>query len=156
MSKKNNFRKTWRTLTELGQEFGVSAIKFGKILKEHGLREEYGEPTQLSKNGEFVHEIIPKGGKSYFLWHRKNTSEYLISKGVEKSKLTNQDPLIEGLKLARSYIEAQKLDQEGDKLGYLMFSEMVSEIKKIGLNEFNTALKVIGYKGKEITLEDWE
>ncbi len=52
MGKKNNFRKTWRTLTELGQEFGVSAVKFGNLLKQHGLREKDGESTQIASDGD--------------------------------------------------------------------------------------------------------
>ncbi len=63
MSKKNNFRKTWRTLTELGQEFGVSAVKFGNLLKQHGLREQDGEPTQNAKDGGFFEKIVPNDGK---------------------------------------------------------------------------------------------
>ena len=52
-------------------------------------------------------------------------------------------------------IEAQKLDNEGSKLGYMMLSEMVEDIQKVGLERFNQALKSIGYKGEEVTLEDW-
>ncbi|MBW4634124.1 MAG: hypothetical protein KME30_20120 [Iphinoe sp. HA4291-MV1] len=63
--------------------------------------------------------------------------------------------MTEARKLARSYMEAQKLEDEGSKLGYMMFSEMVDDIKKIGLERFNQALKSIGYKGDEVTLEGW-
>lgn len=63
--------------------------------------------------------------------------------------------MTEARKLARSYLEAMKLDDEGSKLGYLMVAEMIDDIKAVGLETFNTALKNIGYNGKEITLEDW-
>ena len=157
MAKKNNFRKPWKTLTELGQEFGVSAVKFGNLLKQHGLREKDGEPTQLAKDGAFFEKITPKQGKLYYLWHRDKTSEYLVSQGVIKNGVSGKEAEImtQARKLARSYIEAQKLDDEGSKLGYIMFSEMVDDIKKVGLEKFNQALKSIGYKGEEITLEDW-
>ncbi|MEA5596498.1 hypothetical protein [Rivularia sp. UHCC 0363] len=157
MGKKNNFRKTWKTLTELGQEFGVSAIKFGNLLKQHGLREKDGEPTQLAKDGVFFEEITPSEGKPYYLWHRKKTSEYLIAKGVEKNGVSAKDAekMTETRKLARSYMEAQKLDDEGSKLGYIMLCEIVDDIKKVGLEEFNQALKSVGYKGEEVTLEGW-
>lgn len=157
MGKKNNFRKTWKTLTELGQEFGVSAIKFGNLLKQHGLREKDGEPTQLAKDGVFFEEITPSEGKPYYLWHRQKTSEYLVTQGVEKNGASAKDAeeMTEARKLARSYMEAQKLDDEGSKLGYIMLSEMVHEIKKVGLEKFNQALKSVGYKGEEVTLEGW-
>ncbi|MEO1431577.1 MAG: hypothetical protein AAFV71_21465 [Cyanobacteria bacterium J06633_8] len=157
MGKKNNFRKTWKTLTELGQEFGVSAIKFGNLLKKHGLREKDGKPTQLAKDGVFFEEITPSEGKPYYLWHREKTSEYLVAKGVEKNGVSAKDAqqMTEARKLARSYMEAQKLDDEGSKLGYIMLSEMVDEIKKVGLEKFNQALKSVGYKGEEVTLEGY-
>lgn len=157
MSKKNNFRKIWKSLTELGQEFGVSAIKFGNLLKQHGLREKDGEPTQLAKDGVFFEKITPSEGKPYYLWHRQKTSEYLVAKGVEKNGISAKDAekMTEARSLARSYIEAQKLDNQGSKLGYMMLSEMVDDIKKVGLEKFNQALKSVGYKGEEVTLEDW-
>jgi hypothetical protein len=61
----------------------------------------------------------------------------------------------EARSIARSYIEAQKLDEAGDKLGYLMFAELVPEIKKIGLERFNKALNSLGFKGEPVTLEGW-
>ncbi|MCY7334551.1 MAG: hypothetical protein LH649_18260 [Pseudanabaena sp. CAN_BIN31] len=159
MGKKNkqSFRKTWRTLTEIGQEFGVSAVKFGKLLKQYSLREEDGAPSQLSKDSEFIQEISPKDGKPYFLWHSEKVSQYLVSQGAEKCGLTAKEASIstEARKIARSYLDAMKLDNEGDKLGYMMFAELVDDIKKIGLDKFNIALKSVGYKGKEITLDGW-
>ena len=154
---KNNFRKVWKTLTELGQEFGVSAVKFGNLLKQHGLREKDGEPSQIASDGGFFEKITPKEGKSYYLWHGEKTSEYLISQGVAKNGVSAKEAetMTEARKLARSYMEAQKLDDEGSKLGYMMLSEMVGDINKIGLERFNQALKSVGYKGDEVTLEGW-
>ncbi len=157
MSKKKNFRKTWRTLTELGQEFGVSAIKFGNLLKQHGLREKDSSPTSIAKEGGFFQEITPSEGKPYYLWHRDKTVDYLVKAGVEKTGVSAQDASLdtEARKLAKSYLEAQKLDEEGSKLGYMMFEELVPEIQKIGLDRFNKALKSLGFKGEPVTLEDW-
>ncbi|MBP5975549.1 hypothetical protein HW132_23135 [Brasilonema sp. CT11] len=157
MGKKKNFRKVWKTLTELGQEFGVSAVKFGNLLKQYGLREKDGEPSQMAKDGGFFEKITPNEGKPYYLWHREKTSEYLIYQGVAKNGVSAKDALMmtESRKLARSYMEAQQLDDEGSKLGYIMFSEMVDDIKKVGLERFNQALKSIGYKGDEVTKIGW-
>jgi hypothetical protein len=87
MGKKNNFRKTWRTLTELGQEFGVSPVKFGNLLKQHGLRERDGSPTPLAEEGGFFEKITPSEGKPYYLWHHDKTVDYLVRAGVEKKLL---------------------------------------------------------------------
>lgn len=155
--KKQNFRKTWRTLTELGQEFGVSAVKFGALLKEHGLRSSNGEPTLFAEIQGYFEKISPKEGKPYYLWHQQKVSEYLLAEGVAKDGVSPQEAskMTEARKLARSYLEAQRLDEEGYKTGHWMFCEMVDDIKKIGLDVFNEALKAVGYKGEEVTLEDW-
>ena len=127
------------------------------LLKQYGLREKDGEPSQIAQDGGLFEKITPKEGKPYYLWHSEKTSEYLISQGVAKNGLSAKDALAMtgARKLARSYIEAQKLDDEGSKLGYIMLSEMVGDIKKVGLERFNQALKSVGYKGDEVTLEDW-
>lgn len=153
---KKNFRSEWRSLTELGTEFGKSAVAFGKMLKEHGLRDSDGEPTQLASG--LFQKIEPKQGKPYYLWNHQGIVAFFKSKGIEpvgNSKDALKDT--EARKLARSYMEAQKLlDQGDDKLGYMMFDDMVDDIRKIGLERFNTALKAVGYKGDLVTLEGWE
>jgi hypothetical protein len=78
---KKNFRSEWRTLTELGTEFGKSAVAFGKLLKEHGLRDSDGEPT-VAANGLFQ-RIEAKQGKPYYLWNHKGIVAFLRSKGIE-------------------------------------------------------------------------
>lgn len=157
MGKKNNFRKTWRTLTELGQEFGVSAVKFGNLLKQHELREKDGEPSKIASDGGFFEKITPTEGKPYYLWHRNKTIEYLTSLGVNKSGVSEKEATLdtEARKLAKSYLEAQKLDDEGSKLGYMMFDELTSDIRNVGLDRFNKALKSLGFKGEPVTLDDW-
>ena len=63
-----------------------------------------------------------------------------------KSGISVQDAskMTEARKLARSYVEAVKLDDEGDKVGYIMMCDLVDDIKKIGLPTFNSALKAVG------------
>ena len=133
-NKKQNFRKQWRTLTELGQEFGMSAVKFGNTLKEHGLREKTGEPSSIAEG--YFEKITPNEGKVYYLWHCQKVSEYLMSKGVQKLGVSTKEAskMTEARKLARSYVEAKKLDDEGSKLGYMMFCDMIDEIKSVGLD----------------------
>jgi len=144
--KKGGFRKTWRTLTEIGQEFGVSAVKFGNLLKQHGLREKGGEPTQEATDGGFYEKITPNDGKPYYLWHRDKTVEFLVSKGVEKKGVSEKQAskTTEARKLARSWIEAQKLEDEGSKMGYLMACDLEPEIKRIGVNLVQSQLKALG------------
>lgn len=157
-SKKDSFRRIWRTQTELGQTFGVSAVKFGKLLSQHGLRGEDKEPTEHAKTHDFCHFVQPSGASGYWLWHNKNVSEYLVSLGVEKSGISDKEASIstEARKLAKAYKEAQKLDDEGSKLGHMMFCDMIPEIRKIGLDAFNSALQSVGFKGSLLTAESIE
>ncbi len=156
MSKKSktNFRSEWRTLTELGSEFDKSAVAFGKMLKEHGLRDSNGEPTEAASG--FFQKIVPNQGKPYYLWNHKQIVSFFQTKGINTAG-NSSDALkdTEARKLARSYLDAQKLDEAGSKLGYLMFGELVDDIRKIGLDRFNIALKSVGYKGEPVTLEGW-
>ena len=146
--KKNNFRHTWRTLTELGQEFGVSAVKFGNLLKQYGLREKDGEPSQQAKDGNFFEKIVPNEGKPYYLWHRDKTTAFLVSLGLEKKGVSASVALktTEARKLAKAWIEAQELDDEGSKMGYFLACDLEPEIKKIGVDLVNAQLKKLGSK----------
>lgn len=155
MGKKNNFRKEWRSLTEIGNVFGVSARKMGSMLKEHGLRNPDGDPSQLAKDKNYCHYVDPKKQKGYWLWHGKKVTEYLVEVGVKKKGVSEKEASLntKARKLARSYMEADKLWEEGNKMGAWMFDELEPEIKKIGIDRFNAALKAVGYKGDPVTLE---
>ncbi|MGB5596267.1 MAG: hypothetical protein WBM32_05950 [Crocosphaera sp.] len=154
MAKKQNFRKEWQTLTELGTQFGVSARKFGSMLKEFGLRESTGEPSETAIG--FYKKIEPKNGKSYYLWSRSKIIKYFAEQGINPV-ISNSEAIkdTEARKLARDYLEARKLDEEGNKLGYLMFQELMPEIKKIGVERFKKALKSVGYKEEFELDEGW-
>lgn len=116
-----------------------------------------GEPTQIASDGGFFEKITPSEGKPYYLWHRNQTVEYLTSLGVNKSGVSEKEATLEteARKLAKSYLEAQKIDDEGSKLGYMMFDELTSDIRKVGLDRFNKALKSLGFKGEPVTLDGW-
>lgn len=153
MTKKKNFRQQWRSLTEIGNTFGVSARKLGSLLKQHGLRESDGKPSENAIAEGYCHFVEPKQGHSYYLWHGQKVADYLEQQGEERKGVSSQEATLntEARKLARSYIEAAKLDKEGDKLGYMMLDELRPEIKKVGLDRFNEALKAVGFKGEPLT-----
>ena len=155
MSKKKNFRKQWRTLTEVGNTFGVSARKLGSLLKQHGLRKDDGDPSELAKQEGYCHLVAPKNGHRYYLWHGKKVTAYLEEKGEKQTGVSPKEASLntEARKLARSYIEAVRLDEEGCKYAYWLFDELRPEIKKVGLDRFNEALKSVGFKGKPLTEE---
>lgn len=75
---KKNFRSEWRTLTELGAEFGKSAIAFGKILKENALRDAEGTPTEVASG--LFQKIEPNQGKPYYLWNHQGVVSFIPGK----------------------------------------------------------------------------
>lgn len=147
--KKENFRNEWKTLTELGDLFGLSARKLGILLKDHGIRNKDGSPSVLCMEKHFSHLVEPKGYSSYWLWNKK-IKDYLIENGVKltENAISEKESSrkTEIRKLARDYIEAQELSDDGqDKMRYFIFDDLNDTIKekKITLTEFNEALKNI-------------
>lgn len=154
MSNRNKFRNKWKTLTELGTLYGVSARKFGSMLKEHGLRNKDGSPSEIAEG--FFHTVEPKNGHSYILWGKHQVTEYLARKGVEKT-VSNEDASKrnKARNLVKSYLEAQRLDDEGCKTGHWLFCDLVPDIKKVGLELFNEVLTTVKADAEPLTLEDW-
>lgn len=153
MSKNKNFRQEWRSLTEIGDRFGISARKLGSLLKKHGIREEDGKPSEKAISEGFSHHVQPKQGHSYYLWHGQKVAKFLEQEGVAKNGVSAREATLntEARKLAREYMEALELDEQGDKFGYLLFTELRPEIKKVGLERFNKALESLGFKAEPLT-----
>lgn len=82
--------------------------------------------------------IEPKSGHPYILWGKSQVVAFLADKGVEQT-VSNESANAKNKarKLAKAYLEAQQLDDAGDKTGYWMFCELVPDIKKVGLEVFN-------------------
>ncbi len=78
-----NFQKHWKTLSYLGKLLNVSSIKFGKLLKDCGIRDKNGKPTKLAENLGFCHPVKTRGGEFYWLYNIR-VIDYLESKGFIK------------------------------------------------------------------------
>ncbi|MBW4671426.1 MAG: hypothetical protein KME60_29395 [Cyanomargarita calcarea GSE-NOS-MK-12-04C] len=74
------------------------------------------------------------------------TFEFLQHQDVEKNGVSSQEAskTTEARKLAREWIEAQRLDDEGSKLGYIMACELEPEIKRIGVDLVQSQLHKLG------------
>ena len=75
--------------TELGQLYGMSAIKIGKILKSQGLRELDGEPTQWAKIEGYVEKryLEDRPFIHYWAWHFDKTAQALEEAGHKRVEL---------------------------------------------------------------------
>ena len=71
MSKKNNrFARKYRSLTEIGQIFNLSARVVGKELKRLGYREPDGRPTEEAFSLDLAVSTPLKDGTPHFRWNR--------------------------------------------------------------------------------------
>jgi hypothetical protein len=69
------------TITELGREFGLTRVVMGRVLKELGLRELHGHPSQFAFSNEMVRKSEgPKPWIVVWLW---DTEKTMVSAGTQ-------------------------------------------------------------------------
>lgn len=69
------------TQTQLGVIFGTSSHKIGAWLKEIGLRNKFGQPTQEAITGAFCKQA-PSGPTAYhWVWNSRKTVKLLMDNG---------------------------------------------------------------------------
>ncbi len=86
MAKKGRqkFTEIWANQTDLGKQFGLSAIAMGKKLKELGLRDEDGNPTTLALGNGYCTPTPLKDGTPFFLWNRQQVEELMQAQGYQR------------------------------------------------------------------------
>jgi len=143
MSKKKQekFRDIWVNQTTLGKQFNLSAVAIGKKLKEQGLREAEGKPTDKALSEGYCRETPLKDGTPFFLWHKAKVADLLREDGLKS--LTAQE--LRCRELAQRFIEAECLLERGDdKLAYFMQDDIESEIQPGDILFINRFLKELG------------
>lgn len=79
----NNFAKKYRSLTDLGGVFNLSAIAVGKKLIEFGVRNADGSPTEKSLEDGVAVSTPLKNGTPHFRWHFHKCRELLCKNGIK-------------------------------------------------------------------------
>jgi hypothetical protein len=64
------FTDLWANQTNLGKQFGLSAIAMGKKLKELGLQGEVGKPTVQALVEGYCTSTPLKDATPFFMWQR--------------------------------------------------------------------------------------
>ena len=85
MSKKQRsprFRDIWVSQTELGRNFGISAVAVGKKLAELGLRNEQKEPSELAQREEYCRFTPMRDGTPFYLWNKAKVAELFRQSGM--------------------------------------------------------------------------
>lgn len=117
MSKKKKFSKIWNSQTDLGKNFGLSAIAVGRLLIKAGLKDASTKAaTQIALKSGYAMSTPLKDGTPYFMWNVKKVRPLIAQDHAPLSKV---DFWVNEVKdILR---ESDKLLDEGhDKLGYML------------------------------------
>lgn len=155
MGKKNNkkFGDLWSNLTNLGKKYGLSAIKMGKKLKELGLRNEEGKPTEKALLEGFAKSTPLKDGTPFYMWHKIKIGQLMRENDVQK--LDENEILAHDL--AKEWIRINKLYEEAihgfEEEGLFMEAQDIKKTarKKGLINKVNEILNDYKFKGEKIT-----
>lgn len=139
--KKQKFSDIWINQTNLGKQFGLSAIAMGKKLQELGLKNAQGKPTEQATAEEYCKSTPLKDGTPFFLWNRQKVENLMLASGAEKldsKEVKARDLATAWLKLHKQvqkavssieedllYEEAQELHKQAKRLGVI---ERVNQI----------------------------
>lgn len=88
--KKLSFGQQWGSMTQIGKNLGLSAIKVGALLKEWGYRDDNGHPTPQSLAAGLARSTPTREGFKHFMWDRAAVAGIFKSHGV-KSKVSPSD-----------------------------------------------------------------
>jgi hypothetical protein len=74
------------TMKEIGKVFGTSSHVIGRKLKELGLRNSEGRPTQAAFQGNYCDRRWTSDGLNYcWAWQRDKTIELLLENGLGRA-----------------------------------------------------------------------
>src|SRR6266566_5779374 len=143
MGKKGHqkFTDIWATQTNLGKQFGLSAIAMGKKLKELGLRAEDGNPTVQALCQGYCTPTPLKDGTPFFLWNRQQVEELMRAHGYQR--LDPQE--VKARELADSWVQIHNQWQEAtysveEELLIEAAEDIKKEARRRGLTERVNAL----------------
>lgn len=118
--------KKYKTQTEIGRSFGISAIKLGKILTDLGLKDKNGA-TQKAIEENYAISSQLKDGKTFFVWNEQQIKP-LISQTVKP--LSQEEIYVRGIK--ESLIEINRLYESDNgtdhKMSDIMYDLIYDDI----------------------------
>lgn len=132
--KKNKFKMIWKTQSEIGVVFGISAIAVGKHLTNLGLKD--GNPTELAISSGFVHKVTDKRGQDFFMWNLSKVKDIFAEKLQLTPKSKESQQLSKWVKEYKKIIKEDKLGNE--KISIFALEELTQEVEGHGMTELFT------------------
>lgn len=127
---KSKFARTYRSLTDVGREFNLSARKVGDELKRLGYRDSEGHPTPKTLEAGIAVSTPLKNGTPYYRWHMNKTKAIL----AEHHHIDRERRLRKSLLTMLFWVVSEEYQQGGG----IAF--------KIAEHELSEALKHVPYE----------
>jgi hypothetical protein len=132
MTKKKKWEKIWVNQSELGREFGLSAVMLGRKMTEIGLRKNR-QPTQHAFDDGLVVAAPLANGTPNFRWHKQKTIAVLVAAGLTRQSADDVREAefdAEAKEIAR-YVLRMESSPDGidQKLAYLMWGETPAHLR---------------------------
>ena len=151
--RRQKFTDLWANQTNLGKQFGLTAIAMGKKLKELGLRGEDGNPTVRALVEDYCTSTPLKDGTPFFMWNRQKVGELMRAHGYQR--LNPQE--VKARELADSWVQVHRQWQEAiygveEELLMEEAQDIKKEARRRGLTErVNALLRERKFDGDLIT-----
>ncbi|MEB3201148.1 MAG: hypothetical protein VKK62_11565 [Synechococcaceae cyanobacterium] len=124
----------WLSLTDLGRQYGVSAVLIGKMLRQSGLRLSSGEPSpEALRAGLALRQQA--GHHHQALWHRLYCAPYVEAQGLEPQRQ---------LRLVGLWADLLHALQQGSPSIAVSAEEMAGDIPNELISPVNRALRQRG------------
>ncbi len=131
--KRNSWAKTWVNQTEIGQQFGYSAVKVGRILIDLKLKGPDG-PTEEALDQGLAVAAPMSDGTPNFRWNKRATIARLEAAGhhrVDRQQAQQNRDEAEAKKVAREIIRlSNSEDGSEQKLASLMLDTLSEDYSK--------------------------
>lgn len=136
MSKKDkDWKLQWKNLTEIGKLFGLTSVSVGSFLKEVGLRNSDGTPSEAAISNNYVKIIHSnKYNTDTYMWKAGIVSDLLQKNGHRH--ISKEDRKInQFVKDLRSILRGCDRHPGQEKLYYMELDSITDELDKSGLRE---------------------
>lgn len=140
MGRKKSKKSKFGNLTQIGERFGLSAIKVGEKMKEMGLREAEGQPSAAALKSGLAIATPLSNGIEAFKWHKSGLFNTLVQTGMKPvSPFEKTINSCTGM-IAKSMREGKRLESEGhDKMAIFVYEQALMDlgdvVNKIPMSE---------------------
>ena len=125
--KKKKFNQIWSNQTDLGKKFGLSSIAVGKILIEHGLKDQQTKhATDKALASGYAKSTPLKDGTPYFMWNAHKVKPLIKQKHQPLDEVNYWAREVKKILVAAE----KELDSGNDKIGYIMVDLAYDEVPK--------------------------